>query len=31
MQGTWLAQLLEHVNLDLGVMSSSLILGVEIT
>ena len=29
--GTWLAQLMEHVTLDLRVMSSSHTLGVEIT
>ena len=28
---TWLAQSQEHVTLDLGVMSSSLTLGMEIT
>ena len=28
--GTWLAQSIEHVTLDLGVMSSSPTLGVEI-
>ena len=29
--GTWLVQLEEHVTLDLRVVSSSLVLGVEIT
>ena len=29
--GTWLAQLIEHVILDLRVMSLSLMLGIEIT
>ena len=29
--GTWLAQLVEHTILDLGVMSLSSTLGVEIT
>ena len=28
---TWLAQLVEHVTLNLGVMSSSPVLSVEIT
>ena len=27
----WLAQLVEHVTLDLGVVSSSPMLGVEVT
>ena len=31
MQSTWLAQLVEHVTLDLRVMSSSLMSGVEFT
>ena len=30
-QGAWLAQLVEHVALDLQAVSSSLTLGVEIT
>ena len=30
-QGAWLAQLVEHVTLDLGVVSLSPTLGVEIT
>ena len=29
--GTWLTQSVEHVTLDLGVVSSSSMLGVEIT
>jgi len=29
--GTWLAELAEHVTLDLRVMSSSPTLGVELT
>jgi len=29
--GAWLAQWVEHVTLDLGVVSSSPTLGVEIT
>ena len=29
--GTWLAQLVEHVTLDLKVVSSNLTLSVEIT
>ena len=29
--GTWLAQSIEHVTLDLGVVSSSPTLGIEIT
>lgn len=29
--GAWLAQLEERMNLHLGIMSSSLTLGVEIT
>ena len=29
--GAWLAQLVEHATVDLGVMSSSPTLGVEIT
>lgn len=31
MRDTWLAQLVEHATLDLGVMGSSPVLGVEIT
>ena len=31
LRGTWLAQSVEHVTLDLGVMSSSPTLGIEIT
>ena len=30
-RGTWLAQLVKHATLDLGVVSSSPTLGVEIT
>ena len=30
-QGVWLAQSVEHATLDLGVMHSSAMLGVEIT
>ena len=30
-RGTWLAQLVEHVTLDLRVVSSSPMVGVEIT
>ena len=30
MKGTWLAQLVEHVTLDLGVLGLSPTLGVEI-
>ena len=30
-QGTWLAQSVEHATLDLGVVSASPTLGVEIT
>lgn len=29
--GTWLAKLVEHGTLELGVMSLSLMLGIEIT
>ena len=29
--GTWLAQLVEHMTFDLGVVSSSPVLGIEIT
>ena len=29
--GTWLVQSVEHAPLDLGVMSSSLTLGIELT
>jgi len=31
MRGTWLAPLVKHATLDLGVMSSSPMLGVELT
>ena len=31
MWGTWLAQLVEHMTLDLGVVSLSPMLGVELT
>ena len=30
-RGIWLAQSVEHVTLDLGIMSSNPILGVELT
>ena len=30
-RGMWLAQLVEHVTLDLGVVSLSPMLGIEIT
>ena len=30
-RGAWLAQLVEHVTLDLGVVSSSPTMGVDIT
>ena len=29
--GAWMAQLVEHATLDLGVMSSSPTLGIELT
>ena len=29
-EGAWLAQLVEHATLDLGVMSSSSMLGIEL-
>ena len=30
-QGTWVAKSVEHVTLDLGVVGSSTMLGIEIT